>query len=239
LSESLNDQFHVNQYISKLIVRLANFGYPGNVPKVATTIDRKKLQAFFSGKPAFIGMSSLDYHKSNEQVIATMVNQALSVRRDQDADGLSIEIPPTGEKDLFSKVTRVMIVIGLTPQYKREEDIADIVNIVKHKVAERLGTDLRELDFCAYSYTSPNVELTIFLRHDTYRSNFLLNHFLNAYLKWHNGEKTEFEYLTQKISQGADNDFLEDVFMALKQEVGDNNLDWLKLNSTPKIKGIE
>jgi hypothetical protein len=236
-SENLNDQFHVNQYISKLIIRLANFGYTGNVPRVATDIDRKDLQVFFSGKPAFVGMSSLDHDEPTEQDIATMVNQALSIRRNQNADGLSIEIPKSGERDLFSKVNMVMIAIGLTPKYKGD---VDIVDIIKNEVAERLGTALDQLDCRAYSYTSPNdVELTIFLRHNDYRSNFLLNHFLDAYFAWHKNEQTEYEYLTHRVVVGREDGFLEDVLMALEQESDEKNPDWLRANLNSKIREVK
>jgi hypothetical protein len=220
LSENSDAQFQINQYISKFIVRLANFGYPGNVPKVATDIDRKDLQAFFSGKPAFVGMSSLNDDEPNEEKIAEMVKKALSVRKKQDTDGLSIEIPETEERELFGKIKTVMIVIGLMPKYKGD---VDIVDIVKNKIAERLGTNLSDLDCRAYSYTSPNeVELTIFFRHNNYRSNFLLNHFLDSYLKWYDNEQTELEYIKSKVVLGKDDGFLEDVLKMLEQEAGDN-----------------
>jgi hypothetical protein len=231
LSENLTDQFNVNEYIRKLVVRLANFGYPGNVPKVATDVDRKDLQVFFSGKPAFVGMSSLDRDEPDTVQIEQLVEQALAVR--SGTDGLSIEIPEKYETALLKKIKSVMIVLGLPPKYAGE---VNIVDIVKRKVAERLGKDLSEIDCRAHSYTSlDEVELTIFLRHTTYRSNFLLDHFLNSYLKWHEGEATESEYLMQEINEETSNDFLDDVRRALKEEAGDNHPDWLKTNFSHPI----
>jgi hypothetical protein len=237
LSESLNDQYYVNRYISKLIVRLANFGYTGNVPKVATDIDRKDLQAFFSGMPAFVGMSSMknDIHEPNETDIEGMVDQALSLRKKQDTEehdikeedifGLSIEVPEVLEQMVLRQIRTVMIVIGLTPKY---EGKVNIVDIVKRRVAKRLGTDLGNLDCRAYSYTSPNeIELTVFLRHSDYRSSFHLDYFLNSYLKWRKSEESESIYLMQKVTKGADNSFLKEVRMALDEDADENFKEWL------------
>jgi hypothetical protein len=228
LSESLNDQFNVNQYICNLIVRLANFGYAGSVPKVATDLDRKDLQAFFAGKPAFVGMSSLNQEDPNDEAIEIMVDKALSFRKEQDTEGLSIAIPEEYERTQLKKIKTVMIVLGLPPKYGGK---ANIVNIVKRKVAERLESPLLDLDCRAYSYTSPNdVELTIFLRHSSFRTNFLLDHFLDLYLKWHQEEKTEYEYLTHKVDHHIGKDFIDEVRMALEAEEDNSDDDWLKDN---------
>lgn len=237
LSESLNDQFFVNQYISKLIVRLANFGYTGNVPKVATDIDRKDLQVFFSGKPAFVGISSLknDIYEPSEKEIEGMVDKALSLRKKQsteeqeinedDVFGLSIEVPEISEQVVLHPVKMVMIVIGLTPKY---EGKVNIVDIVKRRVAQRLHTDLGNLDCRAYSYTSPNeIELTIFFRHSNRTSSFLAAPFLKSYFEWYDGQENEIEYLKSIIGTD-DNDFLDTVRSGLEDEVDTNNPNWLQ-----------
>ena len=237
LSESLNDQYYVNRYISKLIVRLANFGYTGNVPKVATDIDRKDLQVFFSGKPAFVGMSGLgkDKDEPSKEEIEGMVDQALTPRKQQDTEeheineedifGLSIEVPEVLGQMVLRQIKMVMIVIGLTPKY---EGKANIVDIVKGRVTKRLGTDLGKLDCRVYSYTSPNeIELTVFFRHSNYPSSFLLDRFLKAYFEWYDGEQNEFEYLNKIIGK-VDNDFLDTVRSGLEEEIDGNDPDWLK-----------
>jgi hypothetical protein len=231
-SESLNDQTCVNQYISKLVVRLANFEYSGNVPKVATDIDRKDLQAFFSGGPAFVAMSNLNQDKPSKEEIEQMVDQALASRRQQNLEedeiieenifGLSIEVPEVLEKMMLRQIKMVMIVIGLTSKY---EGKVNIVDIAKRRVAEQLGANLDSLDCRAYCYTSPSeIELTIFCRHSSYRSNFLLDYFLKSYFEWYDGEKTEFEYLN-KILREADNEFLGSLRSALQEAVEGNNPD--------------
>jgi len=247
LSESLNDQFFVNQYISKLIVRLANFGYAGNVPKVATDIDRKDLQVFFSGKPAFVGMSSLgkDKDEPSKEEIETMVDQALASRKSQDIEdheisegdisGLSIEVPEVLEQMVLRQIKMVMVVIGLTPKY---EGKVNIVDIVKRRIAKRLGIDLGSLDCRAYSYTSPNeIELTIFFRHSNYSSSSLLDSFLKSYFEWYHGEENESEYL-KNIMESGDNDFLDTVRSGLEEEVDTNNPNWLQAFNFPIDKDL-
>jgi hypothetical protein len=239
LSESLNDQFSVNKYISKLIIRLANFGYTGNVPKVATDIDRKDLQAFFSGKPAFVGMSSLnkDIHEPSETNIEEMVDQALSLRKKQDNEeqqvdeenisGLSIEAFDVMEQMVVRQTKMIMIVIGLTPNY---EGKVNIVNIIKRRIAQKLNmVDLSKLDCRVYSYTSPSeIELTVFFRHSNYHSSRLLNHFLRNYFEWYNGEQTEDAYLNKNIMGKVDNDFLDSLKSALEEEVDCTKDNWLE-----------
>jgi hypothetical protein len=251
LSESLNDQYYVNRYISKLIVRLANFGYTGNVPKVATDIDRKDLKAFFSGKPAFVGMSSLgkDKDEPSQTEIETMVEQALAPRKPQATEtqetnednisGLSIEATGVLEKMIFQPIKMVMIVIGLTPKYVGK---VDIVDIVKQKVAKKLDTDPSKLDCRAYSYTSPSeIELTIFFRNSDYLSPHLY-YFLNSYLEWYVDETLESEYLKRILKGELDNEFLDSIRNTLREEVkesvaqeeiqdekdsDEDNVDWL------------
>jgi hypothetical protein len=258
LSESLNDQYRVNRYISKLIVRLANFGYTGNVPKVATDIDRKDLQAFFSGKPAFVGMSSLGKDKDDptREEIESMVDQALAPRKKQEAEehemndenisGLSIEVPEVLAQMVLRQINMVMIVIGLTPKY---EGKVNIVDIIKRRIAQRVGIDLSKLDCRAYSYTSPHeIELTVFFRHSDYPSSFLLDYFLRSYFEWYDNEKTEFEYLSKILKGKLDSDFLDSLRSTLREEVqeadlqgeikeeeniDDNNVDWLKKFNYP------
>ena len=258
LSESLNDQYHVNRYISKLIVRLANFGYVGNVPKVATDIDRKDLQAFFSGKPAFVGMSSLgkDKGEPTQEEIEAMVDQALTPRKKQDTEehemsdenisGLSIEVPEVLEQMVLRQIKMVMVVIGLTPKY---EGKVNIVDIVKRRIAKKLATDLGNLDCRAYSYTSPNeIELTIFFRHSNYQSSFLLDGFLKSYFEWYDEEKIESDYLSKILKGKLDSDFLDSLRNTLREEIednasegktqeeediDDNNTDWLKKFNFP------
>jgi hypothetical protein len=228
LSENQDDQYSINQYIRKLIVRLANFGYAGNIPRVATDIDRKDLQVFFSGNPAFVGLSSLKQDDPSEENIIELVNQAFTPIIGEDPHGLSIEYPEEGEGELFKTISKILIVVGLPTKYK---DSAKIIDIAKRQVAERFKRNLSQLDCRAYSYTSlDEVELTIFFRHNNYRSNFLLNHFLDSYLEWHDNEKFESEYLMQEVTQKPDNSFLKEVRIAL-DEVADVNFgDWLEKN---------
>jgi hypothetical protein len=226
LSESLGDQYSINQYIRKLVVRLANFGYAGNIPRVATDIDKKDLQVFFSGNPAFVGLSSLKQDDPSKENILEMVNQALTPIVGEDPYGLSIEYPEAAEQKLFNSISKILIVLGLTPKYK---DNVKIVDIVKQQVAARTGRKLSELDCRAYSYTSlDEIELTVFFRHNNYRSNFLLEHFLDSYLEWHNNEKFESEYLMQEVTQKPDNSFLKEVRMALDEDADVNFSDWLE-----------
>jgi hypothetical protein len=247
LSESLNDQFFVNQYISKLIVRLANFGYAGNVPKVATDIDRKDLQVFFSGKPAFVGMSgwSKDKGEPNKEEIEDMVDRALSPRKpqpieeheisDQHIFGLSIEVPEALGQMVLHQIKMVMIVIGLTPKY---EGKVNIVEIIKRRVAKRMGIDVGNLDCRVYSYTSPSeIELTVFFRHSNYPSSSLLHRFLNAYFEWYEGEENEAEYLKNILGK-ADIDFLDTVQSGLEEEVNTNDPNWLQSFNFPIDKAL-
>jgi hypothetical protein len=231
LSESLDDQYFVNEYIRKLIMRLAHFGYTGNIPKVATDIDKKDLQVFFSGKPAFVGMSSLKKDAPSNEDVEKMVEQAFAPRGKQSAYGLSIVLSKKLEEEQFRHIGKVMIVIGLPPNYVEK---ANIVNIVKGKVAEHLGTELSNLDCCAYSYTSSiafnEVELTIFFRHNNYQSSYLLYRFLKGYLQWHDDERNEFEYLTKEVNEELDNNFLKDARKAIEAEATDNDPGWLKKN---------
>lgn len=248
LSESLNDQFYVNQYISKFIVRLANFGYAGNVPKVATDIDRKDLQVFFSGKPAFVGMSSLnkDMGEPDQKDIEELVDQALAVRNQQNNEedklneenifGLSIEAPEVLEQMVLRQTKMILIVIGLTPKY---EGNVNIVDIIKQRIAKRIGIELSKLDCRAYSYTSPNeIELTIFFRHSNYITSSLLKGFLDTYLEWYEGEENESEYL-KKILRKTDNDFLDTVRSGLEDEFDiTTNPNWLQEFNFPIDKDL-
>jgi hypothetical protein len=228
LSESQGDQYSINQYIRKLVVRLANFGYAGNIPRVATDIDRKDLQVFFSGNPAFVGLSSLKKEDPSKEDITEMVNDALTPIIGEDPCGLSIEYPEKGEQELFNTIRKILIVIGLPPKYR---DNVKIVDAVKQQVAERFGRNRSELDCRAYSYTSlDEVELTIFFRHDNFRSNFLLKYFLDSYLEWHKDEKFESEYLMQEVAQKPDNSFLKEVRKALDEDADINFSDWLEKN---------
>jgi hypothetical protein len=239
LSESLDDQYYVNEYIRKLIVRLAHFGYTGNIPKVATDIDKKDLQVFFSGNPAFVGMSSLKKDAPSNEDLEKMVEQACAPRGKQGNYGLSIVLPKSLEQEQLNRIRKVMIVIGLPPSYVEK---ANSVYIIKRKIAERLGTKLSNLDCCAYSYTSSEasseVELTIFFRHNNYQTSYLLYRFLKGYMKWHKDERNEFEYLTKEVDEQLDNNFLKDVRKAIEAESNDNDPDWLK-NNFSQYKIIE
>lgn len=238
LSEDSDDQTNLNLYIGRLILRLANFGYPGNVAKVATDLDRKDLQTFFAGKPAFVGMSSLNKEKPSEGEIEEMVKRALAHRGKQDNEGLSIVLPKTLQKEQLRQIKMVMVVLGLPPQYARD---ASIVDTVKQKVMEHLETKLENLDCRAYSYTSPKeIELTIFLRHSNYKSNFLLYHFLHQYLKWHSSKETEYQYITKNTNDQLGKDFLDGVKKAVTAEADNNSPNWLKENfSRYRIYKIE
>jgi cell division GTPase FtsZ len=222
LSESLDDQYFMNQYIGQLVLRLTYFGYTGNISKVSTDIDKKDLQVFFSGKPAIVGMSSLNQAGASKEDIEEMVEQALGPRGKQGSYGLSVVLPDHLRKKQFEQITKVMILIGLPPNYHEKEDI---VGIVKRKVTELLKPPLEKFDCPAFSYTSVDkIELTFFLRHNTYQSSYLLYYFLKDYLRWHNDEKTEYHYITKNIDDPLDKDFLDGVKKAITAEADNNSL---------------
>jgi hypothetical protein len=226
LSESLDDQFCVNQYICNLILRLAHFGYPGNLPRGATDADKKDLQVFFSGKPAFVGMSSLNKDEPSDEDLERMVEQTFAQRGKQSDYGLSVVLPDKAiEQRQFSQIKKVMIVIGLPPNYVEN---SKLINIIRQAVAKRLYTNPDKLDCCAYSYTSRDqIELTVFCRHNSYPSSFLLDKFLKSYFEWYEGEENEFEYLSNILGK-IDNEFLDTVMYGLKQEVDSDNHNWLQ-----------
>jgi hypothetical protein len=240
LSESLDDQYFTNQYIGQLVSRLAYFGYTGNISKVSTDIDKKDLQVFFSGKPAFVGMSSLRQPNPCRKDIEAMVEQALGPRGKQGSYGLSIVLPDRLRKRQLEQITKVLIVIGLPPDYDEKEDI---VRIVKQKVVEQLKPP-SEPDCPAFSYTSADkIELTIFLRHNNYQSSYLLYYFQKEYLKWHDTKDNEFEfqYLRKEVDKKLDNNnFLNDVLNAIEAEKEcKDDSGWLEKNFKYKIEMVK
>jgi hypothetical protein len=217
LSEELDDQYTVNQYVRELIIRMVNFGYPGNVPKIGTDVDRMDLKAFFVGKPAFVGMSSLESSDPDERAIETWADQALKARQRGDTDGLSIEVTERDEKHLFSKISKVMAVVGVPVGFDKQIPVAEII---RQRIANRLDRPVSDIDCELYSYGSlKTLELTIFLRHDIFRSNFLLAHFLDYFFSWYKDQKTEYEYLASPVPDEIEDTYIEEVRELVETEV--------------------
>lgn len=221
LSEDLEDQHAVNEYVRELIIRFSNFGYKGNVPKIGTDIDKMDLKAFFVGRPAFVGISSLEKSDPDPSMLEKWVDTALKPRRNHaDKDGLSIEVVDGKEKNIFSSVSKVLVVVGVPRTFDKE---APVAQIIKDRISKKFGKSISEIDFEIFSYGSLNkLELTVFFRHRSYRKNYLLAHFLDYFFTWYEDEETEYDYLSKSVDEDVDDEYIFDVIDIVSSEIGDN-----------------
>lgn len=186
---------------------------------MATDVDRMDHKAFFTGKSAFVGMSTLEKLDVTQDNIEDWVNRALQPRKPGagNLEGLSIEVFGS-EENLFESVDKIMVVVGIPPGFVSELPIS---TIIKRKVLGKFGEEATTIDYELFSYGSLNaLEITIFCRHSRYRSSQVLAHFLDYYFLWYREQSSELEYLTSDDPVEVKDTYIEEVRHIIGNELG-------------------
>ena len=236
LSEDPTEQYAINEYIRTLIIRLSNFGYPGNVPKIGTDLDPMDLKVFFSRRAAFVGMSSVRNDDPDKKAINALVDKALKARSQGATEGLSIELTKTNEKAILENVNKILVVVGIPFGFNSETKV-EISELIKTKIANRLRTDRSKIDCEINSYGSTNLlELTIFFRIKSFISNPVTASFIDFYQQWYKDESTEYEYL--KNHDDGDT-YVSEIYEILSEEIESNSEEVVQNFFTNKMTRLQ